>query len=175
MYQVKFRGGSLKENNREYKFHAFILTADQQEYIFYEALQKGFVTRGQRKDGANRDEYQMQFPIVKVLTAQSGFGIHKAYYNFFVKLNPESKLLTIRSFGHDERRSSNRLKNLVFQCRGRFMTHDEILKAYPDDSKTIMFYSKQARLTKAELQSLASLDQAEDEPGLKQKTVRFIR
>lgn len=143
LFKFEFRGKSIKHDQKVIKFHSFVFTADGKEEILYQAVKKGFVEHSH-----GSVEYYSNFPVLKIFSSTSGFGIRKAYQNYFFKLDESSnRQVRIKPLGYE-----HLYEDLYFQANGHFLTPDEIAELLGTESQTFTFYKRQTYLSKRELQ-----------------------
>jgi len=150
-YEVIFKGGSLRQNQCNFKFHLYLTNPEKgEEKHLYEAVRGGEAD----KLAGSPNMYRLAYPVVKVFTSTSGFGMPKEYFSFFVLINPESSAsIRILPLGYDRITSHN----FIFQTTGRFLTDQEIRRLYGANSNTCKFYNRQSFLSKKRLQSMVTV------------------
>lgn len=149
-FPFEFRGRTLKRDNKIIKFHAFIRTTDGEEDILFSAVGKGFVDHDK-----GTDTYFSAFPLIKIFSSTSGFGIRKAYQSYFFKLDSTSnREVLIKPLGYEHLGS----EELFFRGLGYFLTPQEIKETVGEDTQTYKFYLRQTVLSKRELQELIEVN-----------------
>jgi hypothetical protein len=168
-YEVNFKGGSSKYNNGEYKFHLYVTDSKGEEFHLYEALRRGLA---EKRRGV-LDRYSLAYPVVKLFTSTSGFGIPKEYFSYFVLVCPEvSSRLDIKPLGFKKIPHLN----FSFSTTGRFLVEEEIKRLYGKHSNTYKFYSRQSFISRRRLLEMVTVtDRTKPEEVMCRPKVRKLR
>jgi hypothetical protein len=173
MYEFKFKGGSKKIEDANYKFHVFLVDVDSNEHHLYGASKNGLV----EKTDLQNSIYASATPILKVFSATSGFGVPKEFFSYFIMLSAEgSKQINIKPLGF--KKIEKYEYGWIFSGVGRFMKKDEVRRFFGANSDTWRFYQRQTLLSRFRLSELVTVTEAS--PQLKvvdveEDPVRLLR
>jgi len=171
MYKYKFayRGGGIRKDNMNFKFHCFIADSDSLEHHLFEAKKRGLVVNEadelMSQPGrvaratmlaapVSKETYMSAMPIVKVFSSTSGFGIPKEYFSYFFLMDPNgSWVVGIKPLGFEQ----GCVDDWYFKAAGRFLKKPEIKAYFGGDSDTWRFYNRQAFLSKRRINQLVTV------------------
>lgn len=154
-YEVKFKGGSSKYNNGDYKFHLYVTNDKGEEFHLYEALRRGLAEKAR----SGWDTYKLAYPVVKLFTSTAGFGIPKEYFSYFILVCPEgSSKLSIKPLGFKKIPHLN----YSFEVVGRFLVAEEIQRLYGTNSNTFKFFKRQSFVSKRRILEMVKVRNLND-------------
>ena len=158
-YTFRYKGGVVKPGDHEVEKFLLFFVMEGQEIPFYQMQKESLLVRVKDTD----PEWQTANNVMKLFVGQQGFNVPRRFYSFFLRLEENAPLVTVKPFSLDR-------TGMFFQAQAKFLSNKDAIELIDEDSQSRKFVAKQGLLPLNVLRSMVTVDRT-----ILRKGVRAMR